>query len=53
MCCLIDCIKNNLISVTTCQIEVCKKDKIVLEDDILIKYSKLAASNTFSLHDYV
>ena len=53
MCKLIDCTKNNSIFVTTCQIEVRKENKILLEDDILIKHSKSVASNPSSLHDYI
>ena len=44
---------HDLIAVNSCPIELFKKDKIVLGDNILIKYSKSSSSSgTFDLHDY-
>ena len=37
----------------SCPIELVKKDKTMLEDYILINYSRSSASNTFHLNDYI
>ena len=41
------------IAVNGCLIDLFKKDKIVLGDTILIKYSKSSSSGTFDLGDYI
>ena len=45
---------HDLIAVNSCPIELFKKDKIVLGDNILIKYLKSSSSSsgTFDLDDY-
>ena len=44
---------HGLIVVNDCQIGLFKKDKILLEDDILMKYSKSSPSGTLGLDDYI
>ena len=44
---------HDLIAVNSCQIELFKKDKIVLRDNTLIEYSKLSASGNFKLSYYI
>ena len=41
------------IAVNDCQIGLFKKDKILLEDNLLTKYSKSSPSGTFGLDDYI
>ena len=40
-------------AVSSCQIQLFKKGKIVLRDNILIKYSRSSPSGTFDLGDYI
>ena len=46
---------HGLIAVNSCQIELFKKDKILLEDNKLFKYSysKASSSGVFNLDDYI
>ena len=44
---------HGLIAVNDCQIGLFKKDKILLEDNILTKYSKASPSGTFHLDGYI
>ena len=41
------------IAISDCQIRLFKKGKILLEDNILMKYSKSSPSGTFRLDDYI
>ena len=41
------------IAINDCQIGIFKKEKILLEDNILMKYSKSSPSGTFGLDDYI